>query len=158
MSVPYVLDIQRTTAPKRLHAQAATIALKSVARTHLGAPMGKRFAGGPETEPGGLFGFVPRAKSYDETKEKVKGHTDPLRGFTDALRNSLQRTAKVTGTQSRAVIRLRSPHPLKAAQWKELTFVPVSEARVYVALGNNLYATALRGLQQRQARERARIT
>ena len=123
----------------------------------MGAPMGKRFSGGAETQPGGLFGFVKRATDYNETKEKVRGHKDPLRGFTDELRNQLPRTARISATQHRAVIRLRSPHPLNDEQWEELTFVPLEEVFQYTGMGNDTYATALTGLRARQAKQRKRI-
>lgn len=158
MSVPYVLQLSRGVNPKRLHGQAATIALKTIARHHLGTPMGLRFKGGSETKPGGLFGFVERSTAYDKQKQQQRGHTAPLRGFTDKLRNGLQRTSKVTATQHRAVIRLRSPHPLKPEQWQELTFVAIRESSKYAILGNQVYATAMQGLRNQQAQQRSQIS
>lgn len=158
MSVPYLVDIRRTTAPKRLHGQASMMTLKSIARFHMGAPIGERFKGGPETEPGGEFGFAPRAADYDARKERVKGHTDPLRGFTDQLRNQIRRMARITATQHRAVIRFRSPHPLKNQQWIEITYVPLSEARRYEKMANENYALFLNALQRQQAAQRKRIS
>lgn len=153
MSVPFYVDIQQADVGKRAHASASKEALRKVARHHLNHNIGKRFAGGAETMPGGLFGFVARDERYTERKEKVTGQDDPL-VFTGALKRGLRNMSTVSATQSRAVIRLKAPHPLRTEQWRELTNVPLTESRRYTELGNQFYAEQL---SKKKTRRRKRV-
>lgn len=153
MSVPFFVDIQRADVGKRSHASASKAALYGVAKHHMNHNIGKRFAGGAETMPGGVFGFVARDDQYTERKKAVTGQDDPL-VFSGALKRGLRNMSTISATQHRAVIRLKSPHPLRREQWRELTNVPVQESRRYVALGNQLYAQEIKKKKTRRPRKR----
>lgn len=100
---------------KRNHNKAANFAFRKTMEHHVEFTLAKHFAGGPETMPGGAYGYAPRREKYNAWKRKRFGHDKPLVRFGNLARRILsQKTSGVTATAKGARARLK--HGLKFAK------------------------------------------
>jgi hypothetical protein len=151
------IDVVRADVGKLSHAIAMREALRGVAIHHLMKTLPRHFEKNADTAPGGGYGYAPRNPLYVERKRRKRGTDAPLVFSGETAREQRRTPHKepaITATQYQSILRVRSPHPLKAQQWKELTAVLPRELASYQQTAAEIYTRTLKERGARSSRNR----
>lgn len=94
---------------KRMHAKLAREALRRAAHHHVQVRLGKHFQNVPETEPGGVYGYLPRTAKHQARKQQKFGHNLP-NVYTGRERNQIRNQSRIAATQYRSTLYLKRTH------------------------------------------------
>lgn len=148
------ITIEQGDVTDRLHAQLVRASLRKSAEKHVQVTLGKHFQDVPETQPGGEYGYTARGKKYNMQKLKKFGSRLPL-VRTGKLRRYVRNNKKITATQNKATVYLRSYFPLTDQRRKELEALSAADLQFAEKTARDHYNTeAAKPENQRKRRKR----
>lgn len=161
VEIAFIKLEQSELVTQRTHARIAREVMRRIAQDHIQNRMGKHYEVGPETEPGGAYGYVPRTPAYLRRKLQTHGHQKP-NVFTGQERNYVRNTAKITATQTRSRLYLKRLHTrrqvLSDQHEIELSAISPAERSDIVVLAHQWYQDeAAKPENQRQRAPKQRI-
>lgn len=146
--------IEQAEVTDRVHAKLVREALRHAAGKHVQVTLGKHFQDIPETQPGGEYGYSRRSPKYNQAKLKKFGSRLPL-VRTGKLRRYVRNNKKITATQHKATIYLRSYFPLTDQRRKELEAISKGDLQYLQKIAQEHYtAEAAKPENQRKRRKR----
>lgn len=162
MTIKLDFKIESDLFTLRGHARVMKALFRRLMELRVEKFLPKHFQPGPETQPGGAYGYPRPNAFYVRRKQRLKGHSDPLvwsgRLRREALRSGRQ---NITATKTRSKTRFRTVHKQPPGKTQEriaqLSAITSPETAELIADAERFYVDAAKRPEFREhTRQRIR--